>query len=151
MFTFRPVSSRDVAAVCRHRRIMFEEMGWDKAALDPAMASFAVWVEARIAQDAYFGFMTEFNGEVIGGIGLMLLDWPPHPFHPASNKRGYILNVFVEPAFRRHGLATQLMQLADEEFRRRGINYIVLHASKQGRPVYERLGWLTSPEMARPL
>lgn len=151
MFTFRPVMAADTPAICRHRRIMFEEMGWDKAALDPAMEAFALWVAERIAQDAYFGFIVEAEGAAIAGIGLMLLDWPPHPFHPVSNLRGYILNVFVEPAWRRHGLATQLMQMADEEFRRRGIQYIVLHASKQGRPVYERLGWLVSPEMAKPL
>jgi GNAT superfamily N-acetyltransferase len=151
MITIRTIQSSDIAAICAHRRTMFEEMGWDKAALDPAMESFAAWVAGRLAQDAYFGFMAEAGGAIIGGIGLMLLDWPPHPFHPASSQRGYILNVFVEPAWRRHGLATQLMQRADEEFRRRGINYIVLHASKQGRPVYERLGWLASSEMAKPL
>src|ERR1700678_3741875 len=59
MFTFRPVIAADTPAICRHRRIMFEELGWDKAALDPAMESFALWVAERIAQDAYFGFIVE--------------------------------------------------------------------------------------------
>jgi ribosomal protein S18 acetylase RimI-like enzyme len=65
--------------------------------------------------------------------------------------RGYILNVYVEPNYRGHGLAKQLMARAEEEFRQRGVAFEVLHASAMGRPVYEGLGWNVMPEMGKAL
>jgi ribosomal protein S18 acetylase RimI-like enzyme len=57
----------------------------------------------------------------VAGIGLMLVDWPPHPAHPTQDRRGYVLNVYVEPTRRRRGLAQQLMALAEAEFAGRGV------------------------------
>lgn len=135
---------------------MFTEMGLaktesEKAALDASITALHPWLEQEIARGRYFGFLVQSKGFVAGGIGLMLINWPPHPYHPHQLHRGYILNLFIEPRFRRHGLATRLMQLGEEEFRRRDIHYLVLHASEQGRPVYEQLGWSASPEMIKRL
>lgn len=97
----------------------------------------------------YFGFMAEIAGEPVGGVGLMEIDWPPHPVHPDSDRRGYVLNVFVEPAQRGRGIARLLMQISEEEFRKRGLSYAILHATQAGQPLYERLGWGKTSEMAR--
>jgi predicted acetyltransferase len=80
---------------------------------------------------------------------LFILDWPPHFLHPDSSERGYVLNVFVEPEYRGHGLARELMRRAEDEFKRRGVHFLVLHASKLGRPVYEKTGWEQTAEMAK--
>jgi GNAT superfamily N-acetyltransferase len=89
------------------------------------------------------------DGRVVAGIGLMLIDWPPHPAHPQTDKRGYVLNVYVEPAFRKRGLAAQLMKLADAEFARRGAQFAILHATEAGRSLYAGLGWKGTTEMAK--
>ena len=81
----------------------------------------------------------------------MLIDWPPGPAHPTSDKRGYVLNVFVEPSYRRKGLAAKLMELADKEFAGRGVTYAILNATRMGRPLYEKLGWAATNEMAKAL
>jgi GNAT superfamily N-acetyltransferase len=78
----------------------------------------------------------------------MVIDWPPHPSHPEQAARGYILNVFVEPDRRGQGIAGGLMELAVAEGRRRGLQYMILHATAQGRPMYERLGWAQTSEMS---
>ena len=130
---------------------MFAENGVDAASLDAMAAPFAAWLRERLEDGRYFGFMAEEDGAVIAGIGLFLLDWPPHYRHPESAQRGYILNVYVEPAYRGRGLAAELMERAEEEFRRRGVGFEVLHASEMGRPVYEKLGWSAMPEMGKVL
>ena len=145
----RPVRLGDLAVICGHRRRMFEEAGKDAVALDAMQAPFADWLRPRLEDGRYFGFVVEDGGTVIAGVGLMLLDWPPHPLHPESSSRGYVLNVFVEPAHRGRGIAVELMLAAEAEFRRRGVVYQVLHASDLGRPVYEGLGWEVSPEMGK--
>ena len=87
----------------------------------------------------------------VAGIGLMTIDWPPHPSHPTQDRRGYVLNVFVESSHRRRGLAHRLMALAEAEFAERGVELAVLHATEKGRPLYDELGWRATTEMAKAL
>ena len=89
------------------------------------------------------------EARIAAAIGLMSIEWPPHPSHPEVGQRGYVLNVFVEPDYRRRGLASALMKLAEAEFIRRGLGFAVLHATQVGRPVYEALGWAATSEMAK--
>jgi GNAT superfamily N-acetyltransferase len=130
---------------------MFAESGVADEILDAMEEPFAAWLRWRLGDGSYIGFVAEDEGAVVGGIGLRLMEWPPGPLHPSQDKRGYILNVFVEPKFRGRGIAGRLIQRAEEEFRRLGITYEVLHATEAGRRVYEKLGWVASPEMGRAL
>lgn len=82
----------------------------------------------------------------------MLLDWPPHPLHTTTDRRGYVLNLYIEPEHRRRGLARKLMLLGEEELVRRGVTFMVLHATDKGRPLYSELGWVAgSAEMVKTL
>jgi len=130
---------------------MFRDAGRRDDVLAPMTAHFREWLKPRLADGSYFGFMMSDHGVEMAGIGLMLIEWPPHPEHPTQDKRGYVLNVFVEPAYRKRGLARELMALADAEFARRGVSYAVLHATEKGRPLYQGLGWNGTTEMAKPI
>ena len=151
MVVYRDVGVEDMAVICDHRYRMFAEMGTDTALLDAATDSFAVWLEPRLADGRYFGFVAEDAGAVVGGVGLYLYEWPPAPLHPASGSRALVSNVFVEPAYRGHGIATELMRRTEAELARRGVAYATLSASDAGRPVYEKLGWVATNEMAKVL
>ncbi|BDU22166.1 hypothetical protein DYGSA30_36230 [Dyella sp. GSA-30] len=117
----------------------------------PMTEHFREWVRPRLLDGSYFGYVMSDGGTPVAGIGLMLIDWPPHPLHPTQDKRGYVLNVFVEPSYRNRGLARELMTLADAEFARRGVGYAVLHATEKGKPLYQGLGWNGTTEMAKTL
>ena len=147
----RRVEVGDADLISSHRRRMFAEDGRPEEELDALSGPFRAWIEERLEDGRYFGFLIEDAGEVIAGIGLMVIDWPPHFLHPTSSQRGYVCNVFVEREHRGKGLAAMLMERAEEEFRRRGVTYLVLHASKLGRPVYEKLGWKDTREMSKRL
>ena len=151
MIAIRALGPSDHAVICGHRRRMFAENDVPLAALDAMAGPFAAWLKPRLEDGRYFGFMAEDSAAVVAGIGLMLLDWPPHFLHPESALRGYVLNVYVEAAYRGQGLAQKLMARAEEAFRERGVIFEVLHASGMGRPLYERLGWMAMPEMGKAL
>ncbi|XYK81879.1 MAG: GNAT family N-acetyltransferase [Labrenzia sp.] len=89
------------------------------------------------------------GGHAVGGVGLMVIDWPPHQLHPDVLQRGYVLNVFVEPDHRGKGIAKSLMTASDEAFTARGITHAVLTATDQARPLYERDGWQQTAQMAK--
>jgi GNAT superfamily N-acetyltransferase len=146
--TARPVAARDRELICEHRERMFAESGRSRESLQPMTAAFRQWLVPRLADGSYFGWVLEDAGLVVAGLGMMVIDWPPHPSHPADDRRAYILNVFVEPEHRRKGLAKQLMALAEEKARQLGLRYAILHSTRQGRPLYEALGWRPTSEMA---
>jgi len=141
----------DLELICRHREAMFLEAGGDPAALRVMTEHFRPWLRVRLEDGRYYGFMVMDEGDPAAGIGLMSIDWPPHPAHSTQDQRGYVLNVYVEPAYRRRGLATALMKLAEAEFSRRGLGFAVLHATEVGRPVYQALGWAATREMTKTL
>jgi ribosomal protein S18 acetylase RimI-like enzyme len=149
--SFRAASIADAALIGRHRRSMFAENGVAAALLDAMAQPFLTWVTARLSEGRYFGYLGEDGERVVAGIGMFVMDWPPHFLHPEHDQRGYVLNVYVDPAYRRRGLTLRMMDMAEQEFRRRGVRFEVLHASQMGRPVYERLGWTAMPEMAKSL
>lgn len=148
MITYREVQAGDLELVCRHRHEMFAASGRSEAVLAPMTEAFRAWLEPRLISGAYFGWIAEADGAPVGGLGMMVVDWPPHPSHPAEGCRGYILNVFVEPGQRGRGVARALMDLAVAEARRRGVTYMFLHATQMGRPLYEQLGWGPTTEMS---
>lgn len=152
--TTRPVSTDDLELICEHRERLFRESnapGRTEEIITTQTAHFRPWLAQRLRDKSYFGYIIEDAGRPVAGIGLMLIDWPPGPAHPTSDKRGYVLNVFVEPSHRRQGLAEKLMQMADAEFSSRGASYAVLNATRMGRPLYEKLGWTATNEMAKSL
>jgi GNAT superfamily N-acetyltransferase len=154
MTATRPVTSRDLDLVCRHREEMFRASNAPdrtEDVLTTMSAAFRIWLRPRLEDGSYFGFIVEDAGKAAAGIGLMAIDWPPHPSHPREDKRGYVLNVFVEPSHRKQGIAGALMARAEREFASRGVTYLVLHATKMGRPLYEQLAWSATSEMAKSL
>ena len=145
----RNIHPDDLNLICRHRESMFREAGRDESALAAMTPNFRDWLAPRLLNGSYFGFLAIEDNVVTAGIGLMEIDWPPHPTHPQENKRGYVLNVYVEPLYRRRGIAGRLMKMADAEFKKRGLTYAILHATNMGRGLYENIGWSSTTEMAK--
>lgn len=145
----RSVLTTDIDLICRHREEVFRESGIGEVLIAEMSISFRSWLKIRLADGRYFGFIAETDGKPVGGVGLMEIEWAPHPEHPRQDKRGYVLNVFVEPLHRRRGIARALLNAADHEFRTRGLTYLVLHATKSGQSMYEVLGWARTSEMAK--
>jgi ribosomal protein S18 acetylase RimI-like enzyme len=150
--TFRDARDGDLDLIVRHRREMFAANGYPDNVLAAMGEAFRAWLAPRLASGAYFGWVVEdAAGQAVAGLGMIEIDWPPHPLHPGQDRRGYILNVFVEPHLRGAGVARGLMDRATGEGRRRGLDLLVLHASPMGRSLYEGLGWTAGNEMLLPL
>jgi GNAT superfamily N-acetyltransferase len=148
MLETRAATIADAALITAHRRAMFSAMGsGTPESLEEMSRHFEPWVIPRLADGRYLGWITLDGDRPMASIGLLLLDWPPHALHPGSAERGYILNLFVEPEYRRRGLARGLVELCLAEARRRNIALVTLHASAEGRPLYEAFGFSTSNEM----
>jgi len=148
MYQIRAATPADAAVITHHRRRMFVDAGrQDNRVLDVMAEHFKPWVETRLADGRYLGWLTSENGTVVAGAGLIVLDWPPHPLDPRQDKRGYLLNVYVEPEHRRKKLASQLIDQALAAARKQKIRVVALHSTDEGRPLYESNGFRRTNEM----
>jgi len=147
-FEIRPATIGDSEIIAAQRRAMFFEMGYrDQAVLDAMIVAFRPWLLRKMEAGEYLAWLvTRVDGSVAAGLGLWLMDWPPHMVGPGS-PRGNILNVYTDPDSRRQGLARRLMEVALEWCRANRIRAVILHSSNEGRPLYEKLGFRPTNEM----
>lgn len=65
----------------------------------------------------------------------------PSARNPAGTN-AYITSVYVEPTFRRRGIATEMMRRLTNEALGRGCVNIMLTATEAGAQVYEKIGYI---------
>lgn len=148
MLVTHAATTADAALIAAHRRAMFAAIGGSQETdLDAMTRSFEPWVTRMIAADRYAGWIVSDADRPVASAGLFIMDWPPHPFDPQGERRGYVLNVFVEPQYRKRGLAHDLTEMCMAEARLRGIRVTTLHASDAGQPIYAGMGFKASKEM----
>jgi GNAT superfamily N-acetyltransferase len=147
-YTIRPGTAGDAETIVEHRRAMFFEMGYrEQELLNSMSASFRPWLRQKMLSGEYLAWVAVVEGgAIVAGLGLWLMDWPPHMIGPGA-RRGNILNVYTDPGHRRRGLASRLMETALGWCRASGIRAVILHSSADGRVLYERLGFQATNEM----
>jgi ribosomal protein S18 acetylase RimI-like enzyme len=146
-YRLRDITVDDLDTIVRHRHLMFVDAGRaDDADLQTKSAAFREWLQPRLADGRYYGWLLIRGADIAAGLGMMTVDWPPHPLH-IEPARGYILNVYTEPAYRRQGLAKRLTERALQEARERKLHLLFLHATEAGRLVYDQAGFKSTNEM----
>jgi GNAT superfamily N-acetyltransferase len=149
-YRIRIATAADAAVIAHHRAAMFRDMGVlpeaDVAALSAATRAHLATV---LPSGVYRGWLAERDGEVVAGGGLLVQPTWPRPEALEGGAEAYLLNVYTEPAHRRRGVARALMDAMLAWCRARGITRFALHASDEGRPLYESLGFIATNEMRR--
>ena len=91
--------------------------------------------------DAYLNKKTEYgwylcmdNEQIVGGLGVIEND-----FHDRKDLAPNICAVYADEAYRKQGIAGQLLNMAVEDLRSKGITPVYLVTDHTG--FYERYGW----------
>lgn len=146
-YVIRAAELVDAPVIVEHRRAMFADMGHrDEAALTAMSRDFEPWLRRKMASGEYMAWFAEADTGVVAGAGVWLMDWPPH-ISGGSAPRANLLNVYTAPEWRRRGVARELVNIAIAWCRERGVAIVILHASEEGRPLYEALGFVRTNEM----
>jgi len=146
--SIRTATLEDLPVLLHHRREMFEAMGYVDPAVHKPLESLTVeYFQDGFRQGTFHAWLAvDPAGTVVGGGGVAEMALPPGPFSPTL-MRPEILNVYVEPAYRRQGIARRLMEVMIGWCRARGFGSVFLHASDEGRPLYASMGFEPTPEM----
>jgi ribosomal protein S18 acetylase RimI-like enzyme len=147
-YRIRRAEVSDAPIVAHHRVEMFKEMGELPAgAVAPVESTSRARLVEELASGEYRGWLAEAGGEVVAGAGVLLHKYYPSAANPSGRPTAYILNVYIEPAHRRQGLARRLILEILEWCRAHDIPRASLHASLSGRSVYAQLGFIETNEM----
>ena len=155
LVTVRRATLADVPTIAHHRVAMFRDMGeLDEPGADALRRATVSLLERMMPTGEYIGWLAAPAGQpaqVVAGAGAQVRTLLPRPLaHGMSLRVGpeaIVVNVYTEPAWRRRGAARTLMEQVIDWARAQGVGRLVLHASKDGRALYERLGFAPTNEM----
>jgi len=157
-FTIRLATPKDVDIIAEHRARMFDEMGEvPPNGFEVLRTKSRARLEELLNRGEYVGWLAIPIGDpdtIVGGAGVQLRYVLPHPVSRtkgensiAEGRHAIIINVFTEPGWRRQGIAQLLLKKIMDWARTEKLDCLVLHASKAGRSLYERLGFVVTNEM----
>jgi GNAT superfamily N-acetyltransferase len=142
----RQATQADIPVLVSLRMGLFCEVG----ELSDPLVDVDLWQ----ATSAYFStaqadgsarsWVAEVGEEVVASGTLALFVRPPYPGN-LSGREAYLLNMYTLPAYRKQGMASALLNAMVAYACAEQLGKVWLHASDEGRPLYERVGFVANP------
>jgi GNAT superfamily N-acetyltransferase len=137
----------DIPEILHQRRAMYEDMNYKDPVALTAMASVtADYLNTALSNGSFRAWLAFAGNRAVGGGAIVISPWPAHPYD-LECRRATILNVYTYSQYRRRGIGRQIMQTMIDWCKRESFARVSLHASPDGRHLYESLGFVTSNEM----
>jgi GNAT superfamily N-acetyltransferase len=153
-FRIRRATAQDAGIVAWHRARMFQDMGdVSRDAFEILRAKARARLKEWLDSGDYVGWLATPADQpemIVGGAGVQLQPILPRPVNASTvgeGRQGTVVNVFTEPRWRRRGIAGLLMKEIITWSKDEHLDRLLLHASDEGRSVYERLGFIAGNEM----
>ncbi len=156
-FVIRRAGVADADVIARHRADMFRDMGQLSDEWRPVlMAHTANVLRTDLESGEYVGWLASPAADpatIVGGGGALLrrrlarIAGSGAYATLAPGLEALIVNVYTEPEWRRRGVARRIVEEIVAWARANGRDTIVLHASQDGRGLYESIGFRATNEM----
>lgn len=100
-----------------------------------------------LANDEIVVWIALVDDEIVSTSGLCFSKIIPG-FTLLDGRVAYIMNIYTLPEWRKKGIGKQVFHHILEAAKERNYKRVILHATEDGRPVYEKFGFLaTNDEM----
>jgi GNAT superfamily N-acetyltransferase len=139
---------KDLDLLVSHRLKMWGDIHpeW-KGALRGSEEFTKAWIKEKLSEGKLVGFIARAPDGTVAGSGCVWIrEEQPRPTNP-SLEVPYLMSMYTEREFRRKGVAGEVVMSAVKWCRAHKYQRIVLHASEEGRPLYESLGFEPGSEM----
>ena len=135
---FRRLSEDDLPSFIEMRLAqLLEEGASEDADLRPALRDYYV---RHLADDTFVSWLALDGNRIVGTSGLSVVEKPPY-FGCPTGRIALVSSMFTEPAYRRRGIARDLLCRVLDEARVRGCGVAQITASDAGVPLYRTLGF----------
>jgi GNAT superfamily N-acetyltransferase len=95
---------------------------------------------SQIPNGGHIACFARLGGEIIGCGGVCLYHEMPSPDN-ASGRCAYLMNIYVQPQYRKHGYGRLVTEWLIGHAKEQGITKIYLEASTAGKLMYKHLGF----------
>lgn len=148
-YSLRPAVAADASVIAHHRALMFWEMGIlvDEAEFSAIYSASIPWLRELLAQQEYLGWLVLLGAAVVAGGGLHLGSTGPVPGCSRGGQSGHIANIYTVQTHRRKGLARLVLGTILQWAETNLIDHLTLTPSDAGRPLYQSLGFVDTPQM----
>lgn len=145
MFTIRLATTDDIETLVRIRVQFLAELGHlnEGAAADEVAEAFRRYALRKMPAGEFMAWVAEADGRVVATSGLTFFERPPNATNPAGLE-AYLSNMYTLPGWRGRGMAAALVSAAVEHVKRTPARRVWLHATDEGRRVYEKAGFVAS-------
>ena len=86
-------------------------------------------------------FIAKDDNQIVSVAYLHIIEMPANSIL-LNGLYGEVLNVYTEPEYRGKGLCTQLIKNLIEYGKKRGLGRVDLSATKEGYPIYKKVGFV---------
>ncbi|KAF3887279.1 MULTISPECIES: GNAT family N-acetyltransferase [Nostocales] len=145
----KEATASEDSLIAEHFYKMWLDLGVPDDAFAPDWLDISLkFIEQARQELSYKAFVAEVEGNVVGSASCQIHNGLyPNIIKQQHRKYGYIWGVYVEPSYRRQGIAKQLTSQTVTYLKEIGCTRVVLNASPLGKPVYESLGFSNSNAM----
>jgi len=144
----------DISVMAVHHRNMFEEI-WEQKGehLGTVRAvevekAYTNKLETEMDCGICKAWVVESKGEIVSSGAITFVSFVPNPYD-LSSKVAYLHSIYTKKSHRNKKCAQQIIHSAIRYCITQGINSVILSASEAGKPVYEKIGFRSTPEMMR--
>ena len=137
--TYRKLSKDDLDTFIQMRITQLREEGAkEDFDLVPALRDY---YERHIADGTFVSWLALDGDKIIGTSGMSFVEKPPY-FGCPSGRIGLLSSMFTNPAYRRMGIAKELLHRVVEEARTYGCGTVQITASDMGVKLYTAYGFV---------
>ncbi|MDD6481288.1 MAG: GNAT family N-acetyltransferase [Lachnospiraceae bacterium] len=115
-----------------------EEGAKEEIDLKPALRDY---YERHMADGTFVSWLAMDGDRIIGTSGMSFVEKPPY-FGCPTGKMGLLSSMFTDPAYRRKGIARELLDKVVKEARAYGCGTVQITASDMGVKLYAAYGFI---------
>lgn len=135
---YRKLTEKDLDIFIEMRINQLREEGAkEDADLRPALRDYYM---RHMKDGTFVSWIAEDEGKIIGTSGMSFVEKPPY-FGCPSGKMGLLSSMFTNPAYRRKGIAKELLHRVVEEAKNYGCGTVQITASDMGVKLYTAYGF----------
>ena len=136
--TYRKLNEGDLDTFIRMRITQLREEGaTEDLDLVPVLLDF---YRRHMADGTFVSWLALDGDRIVGTSGMSFVEKPPY-FSCPSGRIGLLSSMYTDPAYRRQGIAKELLRRVTEEARAYGCGAVQITASDMGVLLYTAFGF----------
>ena len=137
--TYRKLEEKDLETFIRMRITQLREEGaTEDLDLVPALMDY---YHRHMADGTFVSWLAVDDDQIVGTSGMSFVEKPPY-FGCPTGRVGLLSSMYTDPAYRRRGIAKELLRRVVEEAREYGCGSVQITASDMGVLLYTDFGFV---------